>query len=193
MPDFESLYPGRFLKGVTLTEPKVIRVTSVAATDLEGDDGVKAKCVLTYRDADGKGEIVFCKTNAILVAAMFDERDFTKWVGRLITIHFDPNVMFGAKKVGGVRVFGSPELGKRKQFEIKMPRKKRAETFILQPTDGKGRVVAVGTASGKAAGETAGETAEPGATAGQTNDAPLPSGDDTDTSGGDAADTSGAW
>lgn len=147
MPDFESLYPGRFLKGVTLAAPKTIRIKAVLATELEGDDGQgKAKCVLKYKDADGEGEIVWCKTNAHLTAACLDERDFTRWVERLITIHFDPEVRFGKDKPGGIRVLGSPELKQAKRVEIKRPRKKNPDTFTLYPTDGKGNVKTGGAA-----------------------------------------------
>lgn len=138
MPDYEALYPGRFLKGRALEAPKVIRIVSVAATDLEGEDGTKAKAVLKYKAADGDGEIVWCKTNAALTAAALGERDFTKWPGHLVTIYFDPSVRFGAETTGGIRVMGSPELKSAKEVEIKRPRRKKPDVFRLVPTDKNG-------------------------------------------------------
>jgi hypothetical protein len=139
MPDFESLYPGRFLNGKALDGPKTIRILGVAATDLEGEDGVKAKCVVKYASADGHGEIVWCKTNAQLAAAIFAERDYTKWIGKLLTIHFDPTVRMGAEVVGGIRVCGSPELQSPREIQIRRPRRKRPEVYVVHPTDQHGR------------------------------------------------------
>lgn len=140
MPTWEQLYPGRFLKGVTLEVPKTIRIKAVAATDLEGDDGdKKAKCVIRYSAADGEGEWVVAKTNAALIAACLGENDYTKWPGHTVTIYFDPSVRFGAEQVGGIRVCGSPELKAPKRIEIKRPRRKKLEVFDLIPTDANGK------------------------------------------------------
>ena len=139
MPDFETLYPGRFLKGKTLEAPRVVRILSLAATDLEGDDGMKAKAVLKYRGAEGEGEMVLCKTNAALIASVVGDRDFDKWAGHLVTLHYDPTVKLGAEAVGGIRVMGSPELKTSKRVEIRRPRRKRPDVFVLVPTDKSGK------------------------------------------------------
>ena len=133
MPHFEELYPNRFLKGVTLATPKTIRILGFVGEALEGDDGVKKKAILKYRDKDGEGEIVWCKTNAILTSKMFGD-DFTKWAGHLITIWFDPTVAMGKDKVGGIRVCGSPEITQEMRIGIKRPRRKKEELYILKPT-----------------------------------------------------------
>lgn len=138
--DLDELYPSRFLKGRTLERPLTIRILSVGGEDLEGDKGVKFKAIVKYkaRDKDGQivdGEIVWNKTNALLAAAVFGTRDFTAWVGRLITIAFDPKVKLGSETPGGIRVCGSPELTETKTVEIKRPRRK-PEIYRLQPTGG---------------------------------------------------------
>jgi hypothetical protein len=67
MGHYEELYPGRFLKGVTLLQPKTIRIVEVVGdVELEGDDGaVKSKAVLRYKDndkhKDKPGEIVWVR------------------------------------------------------------------------------------------------------------------------------------
>jgi len=151
MADFDALYPGRFLKGRVLDRPRVIRIVSVVGTALEGEKGVKATGVLKYRggfsirdgklvdDPKGEGEIVWCKSNAALTAAALGERDYEKWGGHLITIWFDPEVDMGGKAVGGIRVFGSPEMTQTKRVEISRPRRKKPDIYILRPTDKAGR------------------------------------------------------
>lgn len=132
---FDELYPGRFLKGVTLKGQKTIRIISVGGEKLEGDDGKKEpKAILRYKDKDGEGEIVWCKTNAQLAAKVFGTPVIEQWAGRLITIAFDPDVRFGAEKKGGIRVVGSPDMTEPMTVEIKRPRRKKLEVHHLQPT-----------------------------------------------------------
>lgn len=134
MAHFEELYPGRFLKGPTLSEPRTIRIRKLVGEALEGDDGTKKpKAILKYVGKDGEGEMVCCKTNAMLIAQMFGA-DHTKWEGKLITLHFDPEVRFGNEKPGGIRVLGSPELTKAMTVRLKRPRRKKEDVFLLQPT-----------------------------------------------------------
>jgi len=141
MPDYEVLYPSRFMKKEALAEPKVIRITKVTATVLEGEKGAENKVVLSYKASDGDGEIVWNKTNAALTAHALGERDYDKWAGRLLTIHSDPNVDLGGKRVGGIRVYGSPELAKPMTVEIKRPRRKKGEIYKLIPTNKQGKPI----------------------------------------------------
>lgn len=134
MPDYEALYPGRFLKKETLAAPKTIRIVDILTTQLEGEKGIEQKVVLKYRDHGGEGEMVLCKTNAALIAIALNERDADKWKTRLITIHNNPNVDLAGRKVGGIRVCGSPEMTEPKRIEIKRPRRKKPEVYELAPT-----------------------------------------------------------
>jgi len=153
MGHFEELYPGRFLKGVTLLAPKTIRIVEVVGNvELEGDDGaVKSKAVLRYKDndkyKDKPGEIVWVRTNAQLAAVALNEPDYTKWGGRLLTIHHDKTVTFGKEKKGGIRVLGSPDMKSTVEVAIKMPRRKHPIIYVLQPT---GKQTGAKTANGPA-------------------------------------------
>lgn len=148
MPDFDSMYPSRFLKGTTIADrPRPIRIVAAMPTTLEGEKGEKATCVIQYRapwsladgkivDKPGTGEIVWCKSNAWLTAAALGgERDYTKWQNRVISIWFDPSVRLGNKVVGGIRVFGSPELTKAIIVDVKRPRRSKPDRYRLVPTD----------------------------------------------------------
>lgn len=142
MPDLDTLYPGRFLKGRSLAGPTTIQIISVSLVELEGDDDKKgSKAVLTVKMRDpltgtvGPKEIVWCKTNAALTAAMFG-RDYSTWVGKVMTIAFDETVKFGRDVVGGIRVVGSPTLKSEMTVEIKRPRRKVPDRMRLVPTAG---------------------------------------------------------
>lgn len=138
MADYETLYPGRFLKKETLAVPKVIRILDLQVTQLEGEKGIEPKTVMKYKDAGGEGEMVLCKTNAILISFALGDRDYEKWKGHLVTIWNNPTVDLKGKKVGGIRVCGSPEMTKPVRVEVKRPRRKTAEVYELTPTDKKG-------------------------------------------------------
>lgn len=140
MSHYESLWPGRFLKKESLPAPKVIRILALNRTELEGEKGVENKVVMKYKASDGEGELVVCKTNGALIAAALNETEFEKWIGRLITLYNNPNVDLAGKRVGGIRVYGSPELTAKKRVEIKRPRRKKPEVYDLFPTDNKGNV-----------------------------------------------------
>ena len=143
MGHFEEMYPSRFLKGVTLLQPQTIRIVEVRGqVELEQDDGTKKeKVVLLYKDGgkhkDKPGEIVWNRTNSALAAAALSEVDPAKWGGRLITIHHDKSVAFGAEKKGGIRVLGLPEMTKGLSVAIKMPRRKNPIIYQLVPTQTK--------------------------------------------------------
>ena len=144
MADYSVLYPKRFLDSHVLEAPRTIRIVSVVAEALEGDKGPKIKGVLKYKDAKGTGEIVWPITNSMLAAALFGAidngdpgqpvRDTDKWVGRLMTIYRDPDVRFGAEKVGGVRVYGSPDLTREITVSVQVTRKRRPQEVTLHPT-----------------------------------------------------------
>jgi hypothetical protein len=142
--DYSVLYPKRFLDSHQLEAPRTVRIVAVTGEELEGDKGKKVKGVLKYRDATGEGEVVWPLTNSILAAALFGAidhgdpnqpvRDIAKWVGRLITIYRDPEVRFGAEKVGGTRVYGSPELKAPVVVAVQTTRKRRPQSVTLHPT-----------------------------------------------------------
>lgn len=142
MPHFEELYPGRFLKGVTLTQPKTVRIKGMVGEVLESadDEGTpkadkpnKPKAILRYMAKEGPGEMVLCKTNAACIAAMFGD-DYAGWVDHLVTFYFDASVRFGSEKPGGIRVAGSPELTKTLRVNIRRPRRKKPDVYDLAPT-----------------------------------------------------------
>jgi hypothetical protein len=134
MSHYETLYPARFLKKEALPKPKTIRVLALTATQLEGERGVEPKVVMKYKAADGEGEIVLCKTNAKLIEHVLGTPEYEQWIGKLVTIYNNPNVDLKGKKVGGIRIFGGPDMTKAVVVKIKRPRRKDAEIYKLVPT-----------------------------------------------------------
>lgn len=66
----------------------------------------------------------------LLVAAWGD--DATEWVGRRASLYGDPDVMFGGKKVGGIRVSHLSHISGPVTANLSVTRGKR-EMFTVQP------------------------------------------------------------
>jgi len=92
---------GSFLKqedvgtGVTLT------IESVGIEQLEGDKGVEQKVVVTWTDANWKKWVVN-KTNWEILCSIYGP-DTDNWHGKPIEVYNDASIMFGGKRVGGIR------------------------------------------------------------------------------------------
>jgi hypothetical protein len=102
---YELLFPGNYLRGVDLLErgDRVVTMTAVKLEELarKGTSKVKHTGVLTIAESDRR--VVLCRTNADTIARLYG-KDTAEWIGKQITIYFDPEVMFGPDKVGGIRV-----------------------------------------------------------------------------------------
>ena len=80
---------------------------SAAKEELVGAD--KERCLVVYFEEFDKG-LVFNATNINVCNALFGTDETDDWMGKKLTVYVDPNVMFGGKKTGGIRVkSGSPE------------------------------------------------------------------------------------
>ena len=80
---------------------------SGAKEELVGAD--KERCLVVFFEELDKG-LVFNATNINTCTALFGTDETDEWIGKRVTIYVDPNVMFGGKKVGGLRIkSGSPE------------------------------------------------------------------------------------
>lgn len=164
MPNYKSLCPGRFLRGVDLLGPTTIMILGfrreelkAAGKDDEEGGGQKGKgkggkvdektiliAKMKNRETghvcpSGKNcpncveEIVWNFTNNTLTAAIHGE-DYALWIGKPITLHFDPSVKMLGQDTGGIRVCGSPSLKTPIAVKVKMPGRKVADTYRLTPT-----------------------------------------------------------
>lgn len=92
-------YPSKYLKSEDLGDRTVLCIMSHVEI-CEVDDGVE-KPVLYFQDKD-RG-MVLNLTNANTISAVYGD-DTDGWRGQELVIYVDKNVMFGAKRTGGLRV-----------------------------------------------------------------------------------------
>jgi hypothetical protein len=67
------------------------------------DQKPQMKWVLNFKEPDVK-PLVLNKTNGESIARITGSDDSDDWTGAVIVLYYDPNVSFGGKLVGGIRV-----------------------------------------------------------------------------------------
>ena len=92
-------YPSKYLKSDDLGG-KTVRVTMDFVEICDVGDG-EFKPVLYFQGKD-RG-MVLNLTNAQTISAVYGD-ETADWKGQELVIYVDPNVMFGAKRTGGLRV-----------------------------------------------------------------------------------------
>jgi hypothetical protein len=97
-----DMTPGRFLKQQDVGETGLL--LTMARVE-EGDVGTEGKPEtrwILYFEEEERG-MVLNKTNIALLGKLYgDETD--DWAGQQVVLYTDPNVMYGGKPVGGLRV-----------------------------------------------------------------------------------------
>jgi hypothetical protein len=114
---YDQLYPGRFIKAAELLGKKVtVTMTDVELEDLEGEDGKKTKCIISFKESPKK--LVACKTNGLCIKEMFG-KELANWMGKRITIFED--VWNGEPCI---RVWGSPDIDTEMEVTVTLPRRR---------------------------------------------------------------------
>ncbi len=121
--DFDQLYPGAYLAaGEFAAGPRTLTIDSVELHELEDEKKGKKMRGIVFFKGETRG-LVLNKTNGYCLRHLFG-RTTGDWIGKRITLFMDTNVAFGAKKVSAIRIYGSPEIQKDTEVEIKHPKKK---------------------------------------------------------------------
>ena len=101
------------------------KIESVKITD---DEKPRAVC---YLEGYSRPYIP-CKTMSRLLGACWDNEDHTKWIGQSLTLFGDPDVIWGGKAEGGVRV--SHVTGINKPITVTITKRRGVrEPFTVNP------------------------------------------------------------
>lgn len=99
MTHYKKMFPGKYLKGTDLVDGEMtLTIASIQPEEIEGS---RQKTVIRFND-ERRG-FVCNVTNADIIAGLYGE-DYEGWVGKRITLYFDPSVMMGREKRGGIKV-----------------------------------------------------------------------------------------
>lgn len=114
---YDQLYPGRFIKAAELLGKKItLTLADVELDELQGDDGKKVKCIVSFKETEKK--LVACKTNGLSIKEMFG-KNIADWLGKRITIFED---IWNGEPC--IRVWGSPDIAEEIEMTITLPRRR---------------------------------------------------------------------
>lgn len=100
MPKVSDMIQSKFLRKEDFDEDRILTIKSLKLEDMPGDSGDQ-KWVLYFRE-EPKGMALNVTTIRVLEQAYGDDTDH--WVGNKVKVFVDPNVSFGGKIVGGLRL-----------------------------------------------------------------------------------------
>jgi hypothetical protein len=100
VPKVSEMIVSKFLRKEDFDEDRVMTIKNVKLEDMPGDSGDQ-KWVLYFRE-EAKGMALNVTTIRVLEQAYGDDTD--RWVGNKVMVYVDPNVSFGGKVVGGLRL-----------------------------------------------------------------------------------------
>lgn len=103
MPNINELKKSRFLKQHDVEKPVLVTIKSCEEVNvaLEGDEP-DMRWALFFRELDKP--MTLNSTNAQIIASITGSEETENWPGKIIVLYRDPNISFGGKLVGGIRV-----------------------------------------------------------------------------------------
>lgn len=103
MPKTSEMRESKFLKKEDVGKGALLTVTGCKQFNvaMQGADPEMKWCLL-FAEVDKP--LVLNSTNIQLCEHVFGSDDTDEWVGKKIVLYTDPNVPFGGKLVGGIRV-----------------------------------------------------------------------------------------
>jgi hypothetical protein len=98
-----EMMPSKFLKKEDVGNGVLVTVNAIERINvaMEGDPP-ELKYTMSFRELEKP--LVLNSTNIQLCAQVFKSDDTDNWIGRQLVLYTDPNVSFGGKIMGGIRV-----------------------------------------------------------------------------------------
>jgi hypothetical protein len=98
-----QMMAGKYLKKEDCDPPMLVTIDRFEEENVAREDQpTDMKWVMYFKDNE-KG-LVMNSTNLQLAAIAFGTQETDEWIGRSLVLYHDPNVSFGGKLVGGIRV-----------------------------------------------------------------------------------------
>lgn len=103
-----AAFKGKYLKQDHIGDKYVaVTISEVSVEEIDGDDGSKEKKPVLHFHGKEMG-MVLNKTNADILTEMLGTDETDEWLGHKIVLFVDKSVMFGGKRVGGIRITHMP-------------------------------------------------------------------------------------
>ncbi len=93
-------FPSKYLSKEDCNPPLIVTIDGASTETFDNDEGPKTKAILHFKNDVKSWIIPNCCWMEIEANYGVDSDD---WIGKQIELFCDPSVMFGKKRVGGVR------------------------------------------------------------------------------------------
>ena len=123
MPTIADLKQSKFLTKSDVTPPVLGTIRGYEQLNV-AMEGAPQEMKYSLHFNELEKPLVLNSTNGQIIAGIFKSDDFDAWIGKTIVLYFDPNVSFGGKLTGGIRVRAVKE-------GAKLPQ----QTAAPEPTD----------------------------------------------------------
>jgi hypothetical protein len=111
MPKLHDMLPSKFLKQADVPAPALVFLSHITKEQVnQENEPEEYKWVAHFREFDRP--LVLNTTNLNALSLIFNSEDSDDWKGECV-IYTDPNVSFGGKLVGGLRVRKAKNQGAR--------------------------------------------------------------------------------
>lgn len=101
MPKITEMLPSKYLKKEDCTPPILVTITGVSQENVGQGDDMEEKWILSFKETKG---MVLNSTNLRLLEMITGSDDSDDWTGKQVVAYSDPNISFGGKLVGGIRL-----------------------------------------------------------------------------------------
>ena len=103
MPKIGEMIESKYLKQSDVEDEREFTIRKIGKGNVAREDEPEdIKWMVAFEET--KKPMVLNSTNIQLMAKACGSEDTDDWVGKKVTIYVDPNVSFGGKLVGGLRV-----------------------------------------------------------------------------------------
>lgn len=102
MPKLNEMLPSKFLKKEDIDDEVIVTIKGVSEENVGRDDQPEMKWCVHFREFDRP--LVMNKTIMTVLAQIANSDDTDDWAGKKGILYVDPNVSFGGKIVGGLRM-----------------------------------------------------------------------------------------
>ncbi len=102
MPRTNEMIPSKFLKGADVGDGKLVTIGNVTRENVGTEEEPEAKWAVHFKEF--AKPLVLNKTNINRLERMCSSDNTDDWAGKQCVVYFDPDVEFGGKTVGGLRV-----------------------------------------------------------------------------------------
>lgn len=103
MPNINQMMPSKYLKKEDVPQPALVTIRSFSQDNVAQQGQPEEKKWIMHFNEFENG-LVMNSTNLQLCAMALASEETDDWIGKQVVLFADPNVSFGGKLVGGLRI-----------------------------------------------------------------------------------------